>query len=260
MINKILTHFGFIKMPFVKNMSVNEIFKSKMLLGLLNMFELGLTTEDIMLTFGDIGCGKSVAIRLFIDNLDSNKYFPLYLKSGKMKTTQLYKAILTGLKVEPPFRLSDAKMLYEKVITEYKKKFILVLDDTQDLAEDALLEIRNLVSFDVDSTNKICIIIAGQPEIFEKLKYSLFAPVMQRIRLKYQAHGMSLEETCKYIDHNLASSGKTNSLFTDDAKSEIFKRTGGIPRLVNMECYKAIIAACMEVKDIIEPSSMPPAD
>jgi type II secretory pathway predicted ATPase ExeA len=247
-------------MPFVKGLLVKEIFQSNMISGLLTMFELGIATEDIMLTFGDIGCGKSMALRLFIDNLDCNKYFPLYLKSGKMKTTALYKAILTGLKIEPPFRLSDAKILYEKVITEHKKKLILILDDAQDLADDALLEIRNLVSFDVDSTNRICIIIAGQPEIFEKLKYSLFAPVMQRIRLKYQASGMSLKETCKYIEHNLSVSGKANSLFTDDAKSEIFKRTGGIPRLVNMECYKAIIAACMEVKDIIEPSSMPPAE
>ena len=260
MINKVLTHFGFIKMPFVKGLPVNEIFKSSMIGGLINMFTLGMATEDIMLTSGDIGSGKSVAVRLFTANLDSNKYFPLYIKSGKMKTTALYKAILTGLKIEPPFRLSDAKILYEKVITEHKKKLIVILDDAQDIADDALLEIRNLVSFDVDSVNRICIIIVGQPEISEKLKYSLFAPIMQRIRLKYHAYGMSLEETCKYIEHNLSVCGKKDSLFTDDAKSEIFKRSGGIPRLINMECYKAIINACTGGKDIIEPSSLPPMD
>jgi general secretion pathway protein A len=258
--NKFLTFFGLAKTPFTKEIPVNEIFKTCMITGLLGMFELGISTEDIMLLYGDIGCGKSAAIRLFIESLDGNKYYPLYLKSSGMNVSQLYNAILEGIKVEPPFRLSKAKRLFEKVIPEFRKKPVIILDDAQDIYDDALLEIRNLVSFDVDSKNKLCVILSGQSEIIEKLKFSLFSPIMQRIRLSYHAHPMSLEETCRYIDHHLKICGKDNSMFTDDAKSEIFKRSGGISRLVNKECFKAMIIACTKERNIIEPSILPPVD
>jgi type II secretory pathway predicted ATPase ExeA len=258
--NRFLKFFGLTKMPFSKEINVQEILKSDMINGLLGMFELGISTEDIMLLYGEIGCGKSAALRLFIESLDGNRYYPLYLKSSGMKVSHLYNAILSGIKVEPPFRLFAAKRLYEKVITEFKKKPVIIMDDAQDLSDVALLELRNLVSFDVDSRNRLCVILSGQSEIAEKLKFSLFAPVMQRIRLQYQAYGMSIEETCQYIDHHLKICGKDSRLFTDDAKAEIFKRTDGIPRLVNKECYKALIAACTKKRDIVELSILPPED
>lgn len=258
--NKLLTFFGLTRTPFTKEIKTQEMLKSAMITGLLGMFELGISTEDIMLLYGDIGCGKSAALRLFIESLDHNHYYPLYLKSSGMKVSHLYNAILDGIKVEPPFRLYAAKRLYEKIIPEFKKKPVIILDDAQDLADDALLELRNLVSFDVDSKNRLCVILSGQSEIAEKLQFSLFSPVIQRIRLQYQAHGMSLEETCQYIDHHLKICGKETALFTDDAKAEIFKRSDGIPRLVNKECYRALIIACTQKREIIEPSILPPSD
>ncbi len=247
-------------MPFSKDIPTEDIFKSSMTNGLLGMLELGISTEDIMLTFGKIGCGKTIALRLFMGLLDTSKYYPLYLKSSGMNIPHLYKSILCGMKVEPPSRLYAVKRLYEKIIPESRKKPIIILDDAQDLADDALLEIKNLVSFDADSRNRLCVIISGQMELVDKLKFSFFTPLMQRVRLQYQAESMDLEETCRYIDHQLNVCGKENSIFTDDSKSEIFKRTNGIARLVNKECYKAIIAACVKGKEIVEPSILPPAD
>ncbi len=258
--NKLLTFFGFTKMPFTKDIKVQDIFRSVMMKELHSMFELGLPTEDIMMIFGEIGSGKSVALRLFIESLDTNKYYPIYLKSCGMNIFNLYSAILSSIKVEPPFHLFTAKKLYEKVISESRKKPIIILDDVQELTDDALLEMKNLVSFDVDSRHKLCIIISGQTEIAERLKFSLFASVMQRIRLKYHVKTMSLPETCQYIDHQLKISGKQNSIFTDDAMAEIFKRTNGIPRLVNKECYRAVITACTKEREIIEPSILPLVD
>ncbi len=258
--NKLLTFFGLTRMPFSKEIPTGDIFKSGMIDGLLGMFELGISTEDIMLVFGKIGCGKTIALRLFMGSLDTNKYYPLYLKSSGMNIPHLYKSILCGMKVEPPSRLYGVKKLYEKIIPESRKKPVIILDDAQDLTDDALLEIKNLVSFDADSRNRLCVIVSGQMEIADKLKFSLFTPLMQRIRLQYQANSMGLEETCQYIDHQLSICGKESSIFTDDSKSEIFKRTNGIARLVNKECFKAIIAACAKGREIVEPSILPPPD
>ena len=237
-------------MPFSKEIPVNDIFKSNMINGLLGMLELGIPTEDIMLISGKIGCGKTIALRLLIGTLDNSKYYPLYLKSSGINIPHLYKSILCGMKIEPPSRLYYVKRLYEKTIPEFRKKPVIILDDAQDLTDEALLEIKNLVSFDADSSNRLCVIISGQMELVDKLNFSFFSPLMQRIRLQFHAGSMDLEETCRYIDHQLNICGKDNSIFTDDSKSEIFKRTNGLARLVNKECYKAIIAACTKGKEI----------
>ena len=71
--NKLLTFFGFTRMPFSKDIPTGDIFNNSMINGLLGMFELGISTEDIMLIFGKIGCGKTVALRLFMGSLDTSK-------------------------------------------------------------------------------------------------------------------------------------------------------------------------------------------
>lgn len=227
--NNILTHFGFTKMPFVKNIAATEIFKSESIDGLLGMFNFGISTEDIMLAFGEIGCGKTVALRLFINSLDKNKYHPLYIKTGRMNASHLYNAICSGIKIKSPSRYAAARNVYEKAISSFREKIILIMDDAQDMHDDALLEIRNLVNFEVDSQNRICIILSGQPELEEKLRYKPFAPVKQRIRLTFNAMSMNLEETCRFINHQLELVQSKPNVFTDDAKSEIFKRSNGLP-------------------------------
>jgi type II secretory pathway predicted ATPase ExeA len=92
-----------------------------------------------------------------------------------MNVSHLYSAILSSKKIEPPFRLFNAKRLYEKVISESHRKPVIFLDDAQDITDKALLEIKNLVSFDADSTNRLCVIISGQTEIAGKMKFPFFS-------------------------------------------------------------------------------------
>lgn len=260
MTDKILSFFGFTRIPFSKTIPTREVFKSSMLEGLFAMFNLGVENEDILLVYGGVGCGKTVALRLFMQNLDSSRYHPVYIKGGNMNAGALYKNILTSLKVEPPSRSFAARKVYEKTINESRKKPVIILDDGQDLQDDALSELKTMVNFDTDSSNKLTIVLAGQPELYDRLGFTLFAPVMQRIRLSYNLGSLNLEETCRYINHQLTICGADNSIFTDDANSEIFKRSGGVPRIINRECFKAIIIASAKGKNIIEPSVLPAPD
>ena len=82
----------------------------------------------------------------------------------------------------------------------------------------------------------------GQPELRTLLSYSHFDSLRARIRLSHHISPMSLEETASYIDHGLEVVHRTEELFSDAAKMEIFKRTNGIARWVNRICYSAIVA------------------
>ncbi|MEX2601130.1 MAG: hypothetical protein WD355_05745, partial [Balneolaceae bacterium] len=110
----------------------------------------------------------------------------------------------------------------------------------------------------VDRTqNRITFILAGQPELATTLQFTHFDALRARIRLSHTLVPMTLEETIKYIDHGLALANYTGSLFSDNAKMEIFHRTAGIARAINSLCYQAIVNGAIERKQIIDTADIP---
>jgi len=254
---QVLTFYGMGSMPFSKEIQTAEVFQTSALKDAQAMLEMGVETEDILLLSGPIGCGKSVILRYFMASLDNNRYIPVYIQGQIKSVAELYKTILKSLLIEPPFSPAKAKSLYTKSIMEMKKKPVIIFDDAQEISDQSLLAIKSLINFVQDSSNKVTILLTGQPELKEKLKYSMFAAIQQRIKLDIALNPMSLEETCQFIDHSLEICGREVSVFSDNAKSEIFKMTSGIPRGVCRVCYKALIQGTILKRDIIDSGDIP---
>ena len=254
----ILNHFGFSRLPFGKDISSDDLFRSKSFEDALAMVQLGVMEEDILLLSGPIGCGKSVVLRASSDSLDSNRYHLIYVRGHSMSTGELYKTILRGLKIDPPHSSAKAKPLFYSTIDGMTKKPVVIIDDAQDISPDALLSIKAMVNFNHDSQNRVTFILAGQPELRNILGFSQFLSLRGRIRLAVNLSGMTLEETCQYIDHSLDIVHCKEKLFSDAAKMEIFKRTGGIARRINLLCYQAIVAGVIENRKVIDTQNIPP--
>ena len=197
-----------------------------------------------------------VALGAFVSELDGNRYRPLYVRGAGLSAAQLYKAILEELKIDPPFFAGQAKQLFFKTIPELAKKPVVILDDAQDLAAPALTAIKSMVNFAFDTKNSITFVLAGQPELRELLRYAPFASLRQRIRISYHMPAMALEETCRYIDHHTARCGRPTSIFADDAKADIHRHAGGVPRLVNAVCYRSILRAAVNDIRIIDSTNI----
>ena len=258
--NIVLDFFGFSQLPFSKNVCPKNVFEPQSYKEAFARLGFGVSNEDILLITGPIGSGKSVLLRSFISSLDSNQHSPVYLPSTNISDGELYKVILGGLKIEPPHFAAAAKRLYFKSIPDQTKKPVVVIDDAQELTDSALIGIKSMVNFDFDSLNKITFILAGEPELKERLGYSQFLSLKQRIRVSFEMYGMSLEETCQYIDHHTSICGRPSSIFADDAKSEIYKRSSGMPRMINTICYKSILYAATNEIKIIDSSNLDPDD
>jgi len=256
MVNLVLDFFGFSKMPYGKDITLNDIFETKSFIEARAMLRFGVSQEDIILLSGPVGAGKSVVLKSFIGELDTNRYTPVYLRGNSLSAGELYRSILSELKVEPPYFSQKAKMLFFKAIPELNKKPVVIIDDAQDLEDSALKDIKSMVNFDFDSKNLVTFVLAGQNELCDKLKYVDFMPTMQRIRISHKMGTMTLEETCAYIDHRTKICQSNQIIFADDAKSEIHKRTGGLPRLVNHICYNTILKAVAKGVKIIESSNL----
>jgi type II secretory pathway predicted ATPase ExeA len=256
-IGRVLDFYGFSYMPFSKNVHKDEIFLAAGLKDAHIMLDMGVATEDILMISGPIGCGKSVALRYFMGSLDRNAYQPVYITGNVCSPSEFYKRVLSGLMIDPPFSPVKAKAVYFKSISDMSKKPVIVVDDAQDMRDSALLSIKDMVNFDADSKSRITFILSGQPELRLKLSFSMFSAIRQRIKLDISLKGLSLEETCAYIDHSLSICGRATGCFSDNAKSEIFKKAEGIARRINKLCFKSLIVGAINKREVIDSKDIP---
>jgi len=256
----VLDFYGFAKMPFGKDIPVTDVHTTDQITNTVAMLKLGLADEDIILLTGPVGSGKSVTLRTFACGLDQNKYTPIYLRGNNMTQAELYKFILQEMKIEAPRSLIKVKTLYFKTVLEATKKPVIIIDDAQDISDEALLAIKAMVNFDQDSASRICFVLVGQPELRQTISFSHFESLRQRIKLEVHLQAMTLEETCSYIDHSLKIAGRSTSIFSDSAKSEIHNRSEGINRQVNKICYQALINGAIGKRDIVDSQDLPFTD
>jgi type II secretory pathway predicted ATPase ExeA len=214
--------------------------------------QLGIDCEDIMVLTGSIGCGKSLVLRSATHRFDSNRYQVIYLRGSIAAPSELFKLILVGMKIDPPHSITKTKPIFYAAVAEAKRTPVVVIDDAQDTATEALLILKAMTNFEADSSHRITFILAGQPELAAMPQYSHFDALRDRIRLAHTLEPMPLQETIGYIDHGLKIVDHTGSLFSDNAKAEIFRRTGGIARAINSLCYRAILAGAIEQKQVID--------
>ena len=254
--NTVLDFFGFSQIPFSKVLSPKQLFHSQEYKEAYAQLEYGIPTEDIMLLSGPIGCGKSAVLNALIHSLDTNLYSPIYVRGNSLSETELYKTILSALDHQPPYFSGASKRLFYKLIPELSKKPVIFVDDAQEMKESALLALKSMVNFGTDSENKITFILCGQPELKATLKYSRFLALKQRIRLFFHMQGMSLQETCAYIDHQTEIAGKPTSIFADDAKGKIHDFSEGVPRSINLICYRSIVNAALNEISIIDSKNL----
>ena len=253
MMNKlILDSFGFSHMPFSKTFNPKNAFRTTSFEEAQTRLLYGIGKEDVMMISGPVGSGKSVVLRSLIHSIDNNTFIPIYVRGTALKESDLYKSILAGLNISPPHFPGTAKRLFFSHIPELSKTPLVIIDDAQEMADNALMCIKSMTNFDFDSKCCLSFILSGQPELRSRLKLTQFMALTQRIRIFFHMKPMSLQETCEYIDHHTKLAGKPTTLFSDSAKNEIHKWAEGIPRKVNVICYRSLLSAALNELSIID--------
>lgn len=202
---------------------------------------------------GEVGAGKTTLCRALLEQLDGQFSTALIL-NPVLDAEQLMKAIAMefGLNVHGLDRLETVaainKFLLEQV--EAGRECVLVIDEAQDLTDDLLEQVRLLSNLETDNRKLLQIILMGQPELRDRLNNPRLRQLRQRIQVRYHLHALSRQELNQYIQHRLEVSGARGApYFTRPALWRIFQYAGGIPRLVNAACDKAMLAAFVEQSD-----------
>jgi general secretion pathway protein A len=132
------------------------------------------------------------------------------------------------------------------------RRVLLIVDEAQNLSNRVLEEVRMLSGIETTKEKVLRIILAGQPELNEKLNSANLVQLTQRVRLRFHLAALTEAETTAYIDHRLEVAGSQGRhIFAQETYPKIYKYTGGVPRLVNTLCDTCMMSAFGRDSDIV---------
>jgi general secretion pathway protein A len=207
---------------------------------------------------GEVGAGKTTLCRALLNQLDSNTK-SAFIFNSTLPELQLLQAIVEdfGLIIERKTKVAMLRQFNDFLIDELTKgnNVILIIDEAQNLRTSMLEEIRMLSNLETEKSKLFQIILVGQPELKNKLRSPSLRQLRQRIGVRFHITPLEKDEVPQYISHRLAVAGsKGDIIFAHDAIEAIYAYSGGIPRVINMVCDKALLLAyVMETKDISKP-------
>jgi len=248
--------FGFQKTPFQRDLPVAELFSTPAHEELISRLKYTVEKRFFSLITGEVGAGKSTALRRLDFMLNPNKYKVLYVSDSALTPRNFYGEILRQMDCEPKFYRGDAKRQMHKAILDLVenqgKAPVILVDEAHLLNKEMLEEIRFLLNFRMDSYNPMSLILVGQPELKRILQLNIYEAITQRIGMRYHLMAMDMQEMVDYIRHHLKVAGIASPLFTDGAQQAIFEYSGGIARKVNNVCLSSLLCAAMRNKQLID--------
>lgn len=252
-------YYGFSKTPFGKNLAPSMLHRHTQHNEAVARITWCINEQAFGIITGEVGVGKTVAVRAALAGLDPSRHTIIYLPNPATGTRGIYVGIITRLGGSPRFykaeMINQTTELLAAEENERGRSVVLICDEAHLLDTEQLEELRLLTNSEMDSHSPFACLLVGQPTLRRKIKLGTYAALDQRIGLRCAMTGMSNPETKTYVSHHLKLAGRSDPLFSDDATSLIHQVSRGLPRAVNNLAIQSLIAAYASDKAIVDESS-----
>ena len=249
-----LEHFNLSKRPFSITPNPLFLFMSPCHREALAHLLYGLGEDGgfVQLT-GEVGTGKTSLCRCLQEQVPDNVDLAV-LFNPKVTAYELIAAVCDELRIKYDEKDESIKKLTD-VLNQYLleahargRRTVLIIDEAQNLSPDVLEQVRLLTNLETSTQKLLQIILIGQPELRTLLQREDMRQLAQRVTARYRLEPLNREETGAYITHRLHISGANRRIFRKSAVDLIYKLSGGIPRLINVLCDRALLGAFTEGK------------
>ena len=258
-LDRLQAHYGFTRMPFGRALAPGMLHRHTSHAEAVARVSWCISERALGVITGEVGAGKTVAVRAALATLDTSRHTTIYLGNPAVGGRGIYAGIVTALGGTPRFHkaalIPQTTELLAAEEHERGRTVVLILDEAHLLTGDQLEELRLLTNADMDSHSPFACLLVGQPTLRRRIKLGTFAALDQRIALRYTLTQMSAPETKSYLTHHLALAGRSDTLFSDDAIALIHQVGRGVPRAVNNLAVQSLVAAYATNKAIVDESS-----
>ena len=260
MIENLQAHYGFSIMPFGSAIPAPALFGSAAHKEAVARLRWLISARGLGVITGEVGAGKTVALRAAASGLDPSRHTLIYLPNPQIGVRGLHGAVATALGQAPRFHHATLIPQVEAALAaeaeEKNKHVILGIDEAHLLSHDQLEAVRMLTSHGMDYQSPLTLVLIGQPTLRRRLRVGDMAALEQRIALRYHfpAPALTAAEAAGYLRAHLGLAGRSDTLFSDDAVRAIHAHARGLPRAINRLALNALLAAYATGKTIVDES------
>lgn len=244
--------FSLTQLPFSKQMEPSHLFMHPQFLEFTKRLSLLCENRGIGLFTGEVGCGKSTAIRSVLESLSTQTHRVVYLYRGLDNIGTFYSQVACELAIVPRYRKSDVAnqvlTAIAELFTQQKIQTVLVIDEAHLLKADIFDEIRLLHNNCYDSCDYLTTALVGQPPLKKIIALTKYLPLRQRISVAGHINALSKEEAYNYFKHHLKTVNADQKIFLDNARETIVTASKGVPRMINTLALKAMHHAAVDKK------------
>ncbi|MEX2615424.1 MAG: XrtA/PEP-CTERM system-associated ATPase [Alphaproteobacteria bacterium] len=209
--------------------------------------------EGFIVITGDVGAGKTTLMGYLMSTLDREKYISATVVTTQLAADDMLRMVASAFDLEQ--ENADKATLLRRIESFCRSQHddgrncLLLVDEVQNLTFQALEELRMLSNFQHNGVALLQSILLGQPQFRRTLASNNLDQLRQRVIASYHLGPISAQETRDYIRHRLNAVGwKNDPVITEDAFSEIYRETGGVPRRINVLCSRVLLYGFLDEK------------
>lgn len=257
-----LDHYGLLEPPFSIAPDPRYLYMSERHREALAHLLYGMESDGafILLT-GDVGTGKTTVSRCLLEQVPEDTNLALVL-NPKLSSIELLQVICDELRIDYEEADLSAKSLVD-YINRYLlgahaqgKKTVVLIEEAQNLDLDVLEQLRLLTNLETNERKLLQVILLGQPEFLEVLDRPELSQLSQRITARFHLTPLALREVEEYIGHRLAIAGCRRPLFAAGVIKLLYKYSGGVPRIINVLCDRALLGSYVQNRYYIDKKTL----
>ncbi len=217
------------------------------------------TDSGFILLTGEVGTGKTTVCRCLLGQIPKDSEIAFIL-NPKLSVVELLATICDELRIDYPANNSSVKVFIDRInlyllnAHAEGKRTVLIIDEAQNLSVDVLEQIRLLTNLETDKRKLLQVVMLGQPELNRLLERPELRQLSQRVTARYHLEPLAKDELEGYLTHRLAVAGVERPLFPQKTINKLYSLTGGVPRLINLLCDRALLGAYVKGENIVSPA------
>ncbi|MEH6460827.1 AAA family ATPase [Chitinimonas sp. JJ19] len=205
---------------------------------------------------GEVGAGKTTVCRCLLEQIPASCDLA-YVFNPKLTAEELLATLCSEFGIVPPAPDHSIKALVDALNGfllaghAQGRHAVVIIDEAQNLSAEVLEQMRLLTNLETNERKLLQIILVGQPELDEMLARPALRQLAQRVVARYHLAALSRAEVAAYVRHRLQVAGCNRPLFADSLMTTLYRLSGGVPRLVNLLCDRALLGAYTEGKQTV---------
>ncbi|HEY9102291.1 ExeA family protein [Chitinimonas sp.] len=252
-----LSHFALSEAPFSIAPDPRYLFMSQRHQEALAHLLYGLGGEGgFVLLSGEVGAGKTTVCRCLLEQIPANCDLA-YVFNPKLSAEELLATLCSEFRIALPAGPHSIKVLVDALNAfllaghAEGRHAVVIIDEAQNLSADVLEQMRLLTNLETNTRKLLQIILVGQPELDEMLAQPSLRQLAQRVVARYHLDALSRDEVASYVRHRLAVAGCHRKLFPDRLIGALYRLSGGVPRLLNLLCDRALLGTYTEGRETV---------